>query len=149
MLEISNALKEALSEVLTMFGLEYTVFQEITEDRLKSSKEINVLLGLTGDLKGNILLGANKSTVLKIASAMMGGMEFPEVDDMVLSGISEFTNMVGGSATTKLSSMSLDISPPTVICSDGNTIIINTLKTVKTIFLINDEKLTISCSLKE
>ena len=152
MSELNNVIKETINELFSMFGIESNVKNEIEEDKLKSSQEINIILGLTGDVKGSLLLGANKKIVLKIVSAMMGGMEFPEVDDIVISGISEFTNMAGGTAATKLHNQnkSIDISPPTVVKSDnGSTIVFNSLKTHKVVYEVAGEEMTVSCCLKD
>ena len=152
MSEINSLIKETVTELFTMFGLEHKFKEELEEDKLKSSQEVNIVLGLTGDLKGNLLLGTNKATVLQIVSSMMGGMEFTELDDIVTSGISEFTNMVGGATATKLQNINkkADISPPTVIKSEsGGIIVFNELKTHKTLYELSSGILTISCCLKE
>jgi len=150
MAELNKAIIGAVDELLTMFGLEYEILEETIEEKLKSSEEVNVILGLAGEIHGNIVLGATKNTVIKIVSGMMGGMEITEVDEIVISGISEFTNMLGGTTITKLQTENfVDITPPTVITSEGNTIIINQLKAHNLIFSIGGEKLIISYCIKE
>lgn len=150
MIELGTSLKEACNELLTMFGIENEVVEEREEDKLRSSKEINIVLGLTGDIKGNLLLGVSKNITLKIVSCMMGGMEFSDVDDIVISGISEFANMLGGTTITKLQTENfIDLSPPTVITSEGETVFISQYKTYKIIFSVNGERLTVSYCIKD
>jgi len=45
---------------------------------------------------------AKKESALAIASAMLGGMEFTEVDDMVKSAIGELLNIIAGNAFSKV-----------------------------------------------
>jgi len=41
------------------------ILEETIEEKLKSSEEVNVILGLAGEIHGNIVLGATKNTVIK------------------------------------------------------------------------------------
>jgi len=149
--QLNDAIKLALGDLLSMFSIEYKLLDEKDEEKLKSSdEEINVILGLAGEIKGTIVVGFSKNIVLKIVSGMMGGMEMTELDEMAISGISEFVNMLGGSAVTKIETTSfVDITPPTVITSCGNTTIINQLKTHKIIYSVADEKLMITYCIKK
>jgi CheY-specific phosphatase CheX len=150
-IELGPSLKEACGELLGMFGIEHEIIEERVEDKLRSSKEVNIMLGITGCVKGNLLVGASKNVTLKIVSCMMGGMEFTEVDDMVVSGISEFTNMIAGTTITKLPPCDdgvIDISPPTVITSDGETTFKSQYQTHKIIYSVMGERLTLSYCIK-
>lgn len=151
MQELNTALKTTISELLAMFGIEHKLLDEVDEEKLKSTdEEINVILGLAGSIKGTIVFGCNKNTVLRIVSGMMGGMEMTELDEMSISGISEFVNMLGGSAVTKIETTSfIDITPPTVITSNGSATIINQLKSHKIMYSVGDEILSITYSVKK
>lgn len=150
MRELSGALKETVSELLSMFGIECQLIEEVDEEKLRSCEQIDVIIGLAGEVKGNIVLGLTKNTTLRIVSGMMGGMEVSELDEIALSGISEFVNMLGGSTVTKLQTDSfVDITPPTVIMSEGNTTVINQLKSHKLVYAIENEKMAISYCIKK
>lgn len=150
MRELSGALKETVSELLSMFGIECQLIEEVDEEKLRSCEQIDVIIGLAGEVKGNIVLGLTKNTTLRIVSGMMGGMEISELDEIALSGISEFVNMLGGSTVTKLQTDSfVDITPPTVIMSEGNTTVINQLKSHKLVYALGDEKMAISYCIKK
>lgn len=150
MRELSGALKETVSELLSMFGIECQLIEEIDEEKLRSCEQIDVIIGLAGEVKGNIVLGLTKNITLRIVSGMMGGMEVSELDEIALSGISEFVNMLGGSTVTKLQTDSfVDITPPTVIMSEGKTTVINQLKSHKLVYSIENEKMAISYCIKK
>jgi chemotaxis protein CheX len=76
--------------------------------------ELGVLIGLTGSVKGRLVVEAPKRIFSHISSAMYG----MELDgDMLESFVGELGNMVGGSICTRVSTegLSLDITPPTVL----------------------------------
>jgi len=150
MQELNNSLKEALSDLFSMFGIEYELLQENEEEKLKCrDEEINVILGLAGNIKGNIILGCTNNIAFQIVSGMLGGMEVSKLDEMVISGIGEFVNMLGGSAVTKLDTCSsVDITPPTVITSSGSTMISSQLHAHTLNYSLGGEKLAIAYCIK-
>lgn len=150
MIELNTAIKTAASELFSMFGIEAQLLEEIDEEKLKSCEQIDVILGLAGEIKGNIVVGFAKNTALKIVSGMMGGMEFADLDEIAISGISEFVNMLGGTTVSKLQTETfIDITPPTVITSEGNASVISQLQSHKIIYAVGDEKLIISYCIKK
>ncbi|MGO4532090.1 chemotaxis protein CheX [Paenibacillus sp. 2TAF8] len=79
-----------------------------------------IVIGMTGQLNGNIVFGIQETVALKIVSAMMGGFVITEMDDMSKSAISELGNMISGNASTILSNQGVvvDITPPQVMQSE-------------------------------
>ncbi|GGH61890.1 chemotaxis protein CheX [Paenibacillus sp. JGP012] len=79
-----------------------------------------IVIGMTGQLSGNIVFGIQETVALKIVSAMMGGFVITEMDDMSKSAISELGNMISGNASTILSNQGVvvDITPPQVMQSE-------------------------------
>lgn len=137
---LKSTLINSISELFTMFGLEVE-YQKASElENLSSANNVNILIGFTNNLKGNVILGFDKSIGLKIASLMMGGMEINEYNDMVDSALSEAGNMIIGSALTKLNTEKcIDISPPTLIKGDKIFIMISRLKSSRLTFKIAGE----------
>lgn len=87
---------------------------KVVEDMV-SSKDANVILGVTGDLKGTILFSFTKEMTLKMVR-IMSGMEIKEIDHFVSSALGEVANIIGGNALTILTSYNLicDIAPPQI-----------------------------------
>ncbi|MDP4145902.1 MAG: chemotaxis protein CheX [Bacillota bacterium] len=77
-------------------------------------KEITITVGITGDVKGNLILNLDKSTALIIASRMMGGFEVTELNEIAASAVSELGNMIAGQSGMHFSSLNknIDITPP-------------------------------------
>lgn len=76
-----------------------------------------IMIGITGELRGQIIIGLPIPVALDIASKMMMGMPVSEMDEMSRSAISELGNMILGNAATIFSTkgIGIDITPPTVV----------------------------------
>ena len=79
-------------------------------------QEVNVIIGVTGDLKGQINFGMDKNTAQAIAAAMMMVESLPELNEMAVSALSELANMISGNATILISESGAnsDITPPSI-----------------------------------
>ena len=88
-------------------------------EEMVSSKEANVILGVTGDLKGSILFGFPKKMTLEMVR-IMSGMEMDEIDGFVSSALGEVANIIGGNAVTMLSKNNYicDIVPPQIFIGE-------------------------------
>ncbi|MGY0374702.1 chemotaxis protein CheX [Clostridium sp. JNZ J1-5] len=84
-----------------------------------SSKDANVVLGVTGDLKGTILFSFPKDMTLEMVKIMCG-MEMEEIDSFVSSALGEMANIIGGNALTILNSNNYicDIVPPQIFVGE-------------------------------
>ncbi|TCP54738.1 chemotaxis protein CheX [Tumebacillus sp. BK434] len=75
-----------------------------------------IRIDLKGDVDGQVAFGLAPEMALKIASAMMGGFELSQFDEMSQSAVAELANMISGNACMQLSNngMAIDITPPQV-----------------------------------
>lgn len=75
-----------------------------------------IMLGVTGEMSGQVCIVFDLDVAKDIASRMMMGMPVTEIDDMAKSALSELGNMIMGNAATILSNNNLriDITPPTL-----------------------------------
>lgn len=75
-----------------------------------------IMIGVTGEMRGQVIIALTNDKACQIASSMMMGMPVNELDDMAMSAISELGNMIMGNAATILSTkgIGIDITPPTV-----------------------------------
>lgn len=76
-----------------------------------------IQIEMTGQMNGDIVFGLHHDVALKLISAMMGGFEIAEIDEMGRSAISELGNMISGNASTMLynQGVRVDITPPKVV----------------------------------
>ena len=84
---------------------------------------INIVVGMVGAIKGNVVYSINYESAKNIASMMMG-MPIEELDDMANSALSELANMLTARAATSFSNMGIqmEISTPTLLYGKNITI---------------------------
>lgn len=110
------------------------IMQEICQTEMKIGKpyvkttefeneSVAVMIGITGELKGQVIMAFEFNKALDVASKMMMGMPVTALDDMSISAISELGNMIMGNAATIFSTKGyvIDITPPSV-CHGNMTI---------------------------
>lgn len=75
-----------------------------------------IMIGVTGEIRGQVIIAFTLEKACEIASKMMMGMPVSELDDLAMSAISELGNMIMGNAATILSTkgIGIDITPPTL-----------------------------------
>ncbi len=80
------------------------------------SGQISVIVGMTGSLKVDLILGMTQKMVCSIIGRMFGGIEINEIDEMGWSAFSEFGNWVGAACCTELANngYSVNITPPII-----------------------------------
>ena len=88
-------------------------------EEMVNSKDANVILGVTGDLKGSILFSYTKEMALKMVN-IMSGMSMDTIDNFVSSALGEVANIIGGNAITILSNHEYicDIVPPQIFIGE-------------------------------
>lgn len=113
-----NHILDAFKNVLPQLG-----FQNIQKGSLSlkgrfiESPGVVVIIGIMGDIKGNIIYGMTDDSAKKIASKMMMGMPVETLDEMSQSALSELVNMLTANAATNFADggITVDISTPTLI----------------------------------
>jgi chemotaxis protein CheX len=85
-----------------------------------SVSDMIILIGVVGEIRGQVCLELSFDTAKKIAGAMMGGMEVVDMDEISTSAIAELGNMIMGNTCSILSlnKVNIDISPPTILSGD-------------------------------
>lgn len=149
---IKNAFIHSISEVLSMFGLETTYDGETSVDRVESSSQVNILIGLTVGAGGSMILGMDKPMALHLASTMMCGMEVQELDDMSKAALGEIMNMIMGNFLTKVQTDEdkiIDISPPTVVSGDRVSILLSKIKAHRLLLHLGEHKYHITFSIQQ
>lgn len=80
------------------------------------SEELLVIIGLSGEMTGKVMIALDKPSCLYIASKMMGGMAV-EFDEVTKSAVGEMCNMILGTTATIFANkgIKIDITSPTII----------------------------------
>jgi chemotaxis protein CheX len=91
---------------------------------LKSSQfsvsDMIIMIGVVGEIRGQVCLELTSETAGKIASTMMGGIQVVDMDEIATSAIAELGNMIMGNTCTIFSKnkIKIDITPPTILRGD-------------------------------
>ncbi|MDQ0205282.1 chemotaxis protein CheX [Alkalicoccobacillus murimartini] len=110
-----NAIVRATKGILTNhLGAEVNFLLPKLGEGSVTSNDISVILGVKGELAGQIICSFDKNTAKNIVSTMMGGMPIEELDEMGWSAVREFGNWIAGSTATELSleNCIIDVTPP-------------------------------------
>ncbi len=113
--ECTNSMVQSVNDVLPMNS-------EIGKPALIKKpyykRDLGVLIGLTGDLSGQVLIEGEHPSFSFIAQQMFGAAIEGE---MLESFVGELGNMISGNMVTNISAreINLDISPPAVIVGES------------------------------
>lgn len=85
---------------------------------------VSVIIGIIGDLQGEVIYTMDTDCGMYLASKVMMGMSVLEMDDMAKSAISELANMISGNAASMLFScgVKIDITTPTYVVDNDTSI---------------------------
>lgn len=91
-----------------------------------------IIIGITGELRGQVIINMTSATACNIASKMMMGMPVDELNDMAKSAVSELANMILGNTATIFSKkgINLDITPPSLALGNNISISVADSKTI-------------------
>ena len=148
-MNIKEAIIDTLINLLPMYGMSAEYQGESEVNYLVSANQVNIVIGITSGLKGNIVVGLRKTTALRIASAMIGDMTVTEFDALTKSAVGELGNMLIGYTVGKLSAdTAIEFSPPTIAIGERMFAVISKVKSYKLTFKLNDEIFNVSYCLE-
>ncbi len=131
--EYINPFTQATFEVLNQFGtFDPKLGKPFVKEEALTSIGVAVVVGIIGEIKGQVVYSITEDTAKKVASAMMMGMPVEEFDEMAKSAVSELSNMISGHASTAIAGrgLEIDIAPPTLVTGEDVKITSNVKKTV-------------------
>jgi chemotaxis protein CheX len=104
----------------------------LKKEQMLVDLDITSVIGLVGDVRGNVALSLSEETALSLISKMMMGMPVAEVDEMGISAIAEFSNMLVGNAVSILADAGykVDLTPPSVISGRNILFYISSVQTL-------------------
>ena len=115
-----NTINPFLSSAVSVLQMASQINATIGKPKVKETyfteNSVLIMLGVTGQLEGQVILEITEENAKVLASNMMMGYEVPELDTMAMSAISELGNMIMGNSATVFSTQGtlIDITPPTV-----------------------------------
>lgn len=113
-----NPILNSFANVLPQLGLANVEKRGISlKSKFIESPGVVIIVGIVGDIRGNVIYGLTLEHAKKIASTMMMGMPVNEFDELAQSAISELTNMLTANVATNFSkeNININISTPTLV----------------------------------
>ena len=119
-----NQIQNFLSGIRNIYeslGFKPEVGEIIKKEKDFKANEISAIIGFVGDFSGQVYVSIDITTAMNLTTVLLGGMEVNEVDELVLSAVGEFLNMIMGNASIAFSEkgVMLDIAPPTVVVGEN------------------------------
>lgn len=149
--EYVNSFYKATLDVLKLM-LDVNVEQGAISvvEGLIPSREANVILGVTGDLRGSILFSFPKDMTLEMVY-IMSGMKMDEIDNFVSSALGEVANIIGGNALSNLAAVNYicDIVPPQVLIGTYQSVSMANEKAIRIPLITKIGEFDITIYLKE
>ncbi len=113
-----NPILSSFANVMPQLGLAKVEKKGISlKGKFIESPGVVIIVGIVGDIRGNVIYGLSVEDAKKIASTMMMGMPVVEFDELAQSAISELTNMLTANVATNFSNdnININISTPTLV----------------------------------
>ncbi|MCR5793022.1 MAG: chemotaxis protein CheX [Lachnospiraceae bacterium] len=115
-----NPFLMAAKQVLkNMCGVDAEIGKPFLKDAEFTSDSIVIIIGVTGEMRGQVMLGFENPVACDIASKMCM-MPITVLDEISTSAICELGNMIMGNTATLFSNndIGIDITPPTLCTGD-------------------------------
>jgi chemotaxis protein CheX len=114
---IEDIISGTIESIKSVFPFESSVEEPAQFSQPFTQHSIGVLIGMTGDLRGRIIIDGEEQAFSKIGEAMFGMLLEGE---MLESFAGELGNMIAGNLSIYLSGQGLqiDITPPTVLVGE-------------------------------
>ena len=79
-------------------------------------RDISAVIGLSGEVRGAVIISMTKEVALKMADLLVTGVEHAEMDEDVVDAVGETVNIIAGNIKPRLpNGERIQISLPTVI----------------------------------
>lgn len=131
--EILNSFLMSFVKTLEQLGVKDIKKSSVNKKEVMDiDKEVTTMIGIIGDVRGNVSYSMDVNTAKNLVSAMMMGMTVENLDEMARSGLAEMTNMITGNASMTLESKKInsEVTPPSVVTGKNIYFILSTVETI-------------------
>lgn len=138
---INPFLQSSLSIFESVATLKLTVGRPSISSLTFHDSTYTIQVGVTGEMKGQVIMAMSDIIAKDIASRMMFGMPVNTLDEMACSALNELDNMIMGNTATIFSTLGkiIDITPP--ISTLGSNIVMNSdIEAIKVPLLLDGKE---------
>lgn len=152
---------QVFNDLFSTIDINHKFMCEVPESSLNSTENVNTLVGISGDMEGNIMFGYTDKTAKEIAAKLIGKKEIEDIDIYVKSALSDFysefckrvthtikiENLFNAAGSEK--DYALLSTSPTYIAGENMFGVISRVPSKKLFFKVNGEKFGIAYSLEQ
>ena len=158
---LNDIFTKVFDDLFSYVGINHKFMCEVPASSLNSSEMVNILVGITGDLEGNIMFGYTDITAKEIAAKLIGVGEVADIDKYVKASLADFfsefckrtINTIKSENLYNVGSGSkhyvLLSSNPTYVAGEDMVGVISKVPSKKLFFKVNGEKFGIAYSLEQ
>ncbi len=116
-----------------------------------SGKDINTVIGVTGDVTGQVIYCMSNDTARNISSSMLMNLPIDDFDYLAQSAINELGNIITGNAATDLfkNGYFCKITPPSLIIGQDITVSVKDLQIINVPLTTDFGDITVYVALRE
>lgn len=153
---------QVFEDLFSYINLDHKFMCEVPASSLNSTEIVNTLVGISGDLEGNIMFGYTDKTAKEIAAKMMGINKVDKIDIFAKSALADFYSEFCKQVIFKIKQenlykinegeakdCNLFSSNPTYVSGESMYGVISKVPSKKLFFKVNGEKFGIAYSLEQ
>ena len=158
---INDMFVQVFEDLFTYIGINHKFMCEVPSSTLNSTEEVNTLVGISGDMEGNIMFGYTDKVAKEIAQKIIGTDKIENIDLFAKAALADFysefckrfTHKIKVETSFNISSgekkYTLLSSNPTYISGEDMFGAISKVPSKKLFFKVDGEKFGIAYSLEE
>lgn len=152
---------KVFEDLFAYLGLNHKFMCEVPESTMNSSEKVNTLVGISGDMEGNIMFGYTDKIAKEIAAKLIGVDKIDEIDIYAKAALADFysefckrlTHTIKIETSFNLAKGEKDYTllstNPTYIAGEEMYGVISKVPSKKLFFKVNGEKFGIAYSLEQ
>lgn len=158
---LNDIFVKVFDDLFSYIGINHKFMCEVPSSTLNSTEEVNTLVGISGDMEGNIMFGYTGKTAKEIAQKLTGSNDLKDIDMYAKGALADFysefckrfTHKIRIETAFNLSSGEKNYillsSNPTYISGEDMFGAISKVPSKKLFFKVNGEKFGIAYSLEQ
>lgn len=158
---LNDIFVQVFEDLFAYINIDHKFMCEVPQSTMNSTEMVNTLVGISGDLEGNIMFGYTSETAKDIARKITGNENIKEVDIYVKAALADFFSEFCKRAIQLLKTESLYnikyevkdytllSSSPTYVSGQEMYGVISKVPSKKLFFKVNGEKFGIAYSLEQ
>lgn len=87
---LNDIFVQVFNDLFSYLGISHKFMCEVPQSDLNSTEMVNTLVGVSGDLQGNIMFGYTDVTAKEIAKKLIGKEDIKDIDLYVKAALADF-----------------------------------------------------------